>query len=285
MRTKIGIIGQGFVGNAIYEGLKNHHEVCTFDIDKTRSMCKSLGAVVKRSRVIFVCLPTPMNEDGSCDISIVKTAIEKINRESIRLKSSRVVVIKSTIPPGTTAEINKCLTNVDVVFSPEFLTEANSVDDFKNQGRIILGGSRRATSSVKMLFQKAFPDAVIVKTTPHVAEMVKYITNCFLASKVIFANQMYETCKKLKVSYPKVVECAVLDDRIGASHLQVPGPDGQYGFGGHCFPKDIMATINFSNNAGAYSDFLQFVWDKNIQIREDLDWQRMIGRAVVEKKI
>ncbi len=287
-KFNIGIIGQGFVGSAIREGLKNFYKVSTYDIDETKSN-QTLERVCLDSDIIFVCLPTPMRKDGSCDTRILERAIDNIEQTCIqfgRHQSRPIIVIKSTVTPGTTERIS--LKYIDsypemiICFSPEFLTEANSFDDFKNQTRIIIGGPRPATGVIKQMFRKAFPTIPIIKTGARTAEMVKYFTNCFLASKVTYANQMFQICSNNEIDYDKVCEYALYDERIGKSHLAVPGPDGDLGFGGHCFPKDLSAMINFSNVAGVESDFLKAVKDYNDKCRTTRDWEKMKGRAVSE---
>lgn len=131
----IGIIGQGFVGNAIYQKFKNYFEVKTFDLDKSKS--NSTEQETLNNEIVFICLPTPMRRDGRCETSIVEKAVKKCAEFGI----TKTAVIKSTVPPGTTAKINSLYPNLDVVFNPEFLTEANAVDDFNNQNRIIFGRS------------------------------------------------------------------------------------------------------------------------------------------------
>ena len=277
---KIGIVGQGFVGSAIREGLKNFYKVCTYDIDPEK--CNSTHEKVSTtSDIIFVCLPTPMRPDGSCDTRILEMAIEKINAEckNDSIQNRPTLVIKSTIPPGTTDRINNT-SLLSVCFSPEFLTEANSFDDFKNQTRIIIGGPD--AKKVKRMFRKPFPRIPIVVTKSETAEMVKYFTNCFLASKVIFANQMYEICKESEIDYDKVCEYALYDTRIGKSHLAVPGPDGDLGFGGHCFPKDLAAMIYFASQNKAESEFFKQVTSSNEKYRSNKDWLKMKGRAISE---
>ena len=195
MDCTIGIVGQGFVGSAIREGLSGFYEIATYDLRQELRNCDSLCELVCRSDFIFVCLPTPMREDGSCHIGILENVVKDISEicESNGF-TNRIVIVKSTVPPGTTSMLeNKC-ENITVVFSPEFLTEANSFDDFKNQSRIIVGGPRPASSKVKTMFRKAFPTIPIIKTGTKTAEMVKYFTNCFLATKVTFANQMFQIC-------------------------------------------------------------------------------------------
>ena len=281
----IGIIGQGFVGSAIREGLKNFYNIKTYDIDKEK--CNSTHQeVCNGSDVIFICVPTPMRKSGECDTRILEDAIKKVNSACIAdvNKNRPVLVIKSTIPPGTTKKLNKIATVLDVCFSPEFLTEANSYDDFKNQSRIIIGyeGSvkKAAAKKVKYMFSKPFPNIPIVITDWSTAEMVKYFTNCFLATKVTFANQMYEICQAANIDYDKVCEYALYDNRIGKSHLAVPGPDGDYGFGGHCFPKDLAAMVAFGENLHAETGLLKEIEMLNDYYRTNKDWEKMKGRAV-----
>ena len=235
----IGIIGQGFVGNAIYQKFKNYYDVLTFDIKGVIHCNSTLEEINENCNIIFVCLPTPMNADGSCNVSIVESVLNDLEILSSLEQEEKIIVIKSTIPPNTTKKWNKEYTFLDIVFSPEFLTEANAVSDFNNQTRIILGGDKIPTTKLKPIFAKAFPKATIIKTDSTYAEMIKYVTNSFLATKVSFANEMYQICKGLDVDYDKVIEYACYDERLGKSHWSVPGPDGDFGYGGHCFPKDV----------------------------------------------
>ena len=281
MSGSVGIVGQGFVGNAIYEGLINFFTIETFDIDAhQRSSCENmLDLIDKSEEIVFVCVPTPMTPEGECDISVVKSVVLKIDEVAKILDKKIVAVIKSTVPPGTTDFLNQLCTFTSCVFSPEFLTEANSVEDFKTQTRIILGGNGAKT--VKRMFRKPFPSIPIIVTKAETAEMIKYFTNAFLATKVIFANEMYEICQKCGVDYDKVSEYALYDERIGKSHLAVPGPDGDRGFGGHCFPKDMSALIYFAESHGVSPGLFKKVLDVNDELRTDRDWERMKGRAVV----
>ena len=275
---KIGIVGQGFVGTALNEGLKQYFQIETYDINKT-STCESLIDLSKKSDVIFICLPTPMKKNGSCHIDIV----EKVVSDLHYINNCKTVVIKSTIPPGTTETWNEIYYNIQIVFNPEFLTEANSIEDFKNQNRIILGGPRPGTTIVKRIFAKAFPKVPIIKTGSTTAEMVKYFINCFLATKVSFANEMYQICEALNIDYDKVTEYAIYDERIGKSHLNVPGPDGDFGYGGHCFPKDVKALIKLAENFMVIPEMLNATDTKNNSVRTNKDWENMLGRAVIKK--
>ena len=277
---KIGIIGQGYVGTAVREIMSNYYEIQTFDIDEKKSDTGSISELVTNNDIIFVCVPTPMKKDGSCDTSIVEDVVEKINFVG---KDDTLVVIKSTIPPGTTNKLNKKYNYLSVVFNPEFLTEANFIEDFKNQDRIIIGGPRPATSIMKMIYSKAFPNAHIIKTGSMTAEMVKYTTNTFLATKVSFANEIKMVCDKLNIDYDKVVEYAVHDDRLGKSHWSVPGPDGKLGFGGSCFPKDLNALIHLAGELELCTEVLMGAWNTNLKVRPEQDWKELTGRAVTEE--
>ena len=161
------------------------------------------------------------------------------------------------------------------------MTEANSIEDFKNQNRIILGGPRPATTKVIRIFKKAFPRVNIIKTGSTIAEMVKYFTNCFLATQVSFANDMYDICGGLGIDYDKVLEYSLHDNRIGNTHLEVPGPDGDRGFGGHCFPKDLNALIKLAESIGLEPQILECVKSTNDNVRENRDWEQQKGRAVI----
>tara|TARA_B100001094_G_scaffold277411_1_gene286239 strand:+ start:1952 stop:2800 length:849 start_codon:yes stop_codon:yes gene_type:complete len=281
---KIGIIGQGFVGTAVKEGLKQFYEIDTFDLDKTKRDVDYIEDIIDRNNIIFVCLPTPMNQDGSCNTDIVEGVIGELDNLALtRQCSNRVVIIKSTIPPGTTERLNKECKHIQVVFNPEFLTEANFIEDFKNQDRIIIGGPRPASTKVRQLFYKAFPKAHIIKTHSTIAEMVKYTTNTFLATKVSFANEMKMICDKLKIDYDKVTEYATLDDRLGKSHWSVPGPDGKLGFGGSCFPKDVNALIHLAGELELCTEVLMGAWNTNLRVRPEEDWKELKGRAVVDE--
>ena len=273
---KVGIIGQGFVGSAIREGLKGFYEVLTYDTD-TSKCNSSHKEVCTECEIIFVCVPTPMRKSGECDTRILQGAVNEISEQCKVSGKTPVLVVKSTVPPGTTDSISS-KTSLKVCFSPEFLTEANSFDDFKNQSRIIIGGE--GAKKVKQMFRKPFPNIPIVVTKTQTAEMVKYYTNCFLATKVTFANQMYDICENLDIDYDKVSEYALLDKRIGKSHLAVPGPDGDRGYGGHCFPKDVAAMTYLGKSNDTRVRFLQSVEKENEAYRTVEDWKKMKGRAV-----
>jgi len=286
---RVGIIGQGFVGTALKEAFSPHYEVLTYDkFRDDLSTHKSAADISHKCEAIFVCVPTPMNPDGSCSTSIVDSVCEEISGdnptwEGIEFSAAeRIIVIKSTVPPGTTQQKNHS-SEGEFVFNPEFLIERSATEDFKNTKRIILGGPKQATLALRQFYSKVFPDANITETDSTTAELVKYITNCFLAVKVSIANEFSSLCSELKVDYSKVIEYATQDERLGKSHWEVPGPDGKKGFGGSCFPKDLNAIIAVAESLSLSMDTLRGAWDTNLKVRPDRDWEQLKGRAVVDE--
>lgn len=325
-RKTIGVIGYGFVGQAVARGLCDCVDVIVYDNDpekgwkwfmsgeETKDFLQpekgiEFSYLVRKASIIFVCVPTPMQPDGSCDTSIVEGIVESLNKESMGLASARpaeqrpTVVIKSTVPPGTTARLQVSNCMVDLVFNPEFLTEVNSERDFAEQDRVILGvaevskSSMAAAEKVADLYrefgivrnienQKKNPNASwgsprIDVCTSTEAEMVKYLTNCFLAVKVSLANEFAQVCEKVEANWETVWVMASLDERLGVTHWAVPGPDGHKGFGGSCFPKDICGMIQFMGEHEVLPDTLVGAWETNLAVRPERDWEDLKGRAVV----
>jgi len=274
----VGIIGQGFVGSALKESFSPHYKVYTYDkMEKDLSTHKSINDLSKVCELLFVCVPTPMKEDGSCDISIVKDVVQR----ACSTGRKNIIAIKSTVPPNTTKHLQILCQDSDIVFNPEFLLERQAEDDFKNTTRVILGGPRPATTRLKQFYSKIFPKADIIKTDSTIAEMVKYLTNSFLAVKVSFANEIYNICNSLDIDYDKVIEYALYDKRLGQSHWSVPGPDGHYGFGGSCFPKDINALMHLAQTLCIKANTINGAWNTNLMARPEKDWELLKGRAVV----
>jgi UDPglucose 6-dehydrogenase len=240
MKNTIGIIGQGFVGETLYYKFKNYYNVLTFDIDNSKS--NSTLVKVKNCKIIFLCLPTPMDIDGSCDLSILEEVIKQID------KPNKILVIKSTIIPGSTDYFNKKYES-DFIFNPEFLREKFAKSDFEKQSHIILGGVKNIALKIKSIYKKVFKNKKIVITDAITSEMVKYTINTFLAVKVSYANEINGLCNKLSLSYEELMKIAKFDSRIGDSHWNVPGHDGDYGYGGalpskrpKCTYKSIRST-------------------------------------------
>lgn len=276
---KLGIAGGGFVGNALKEGFGDHFEVLTYDKDPNRSEVAGLGVLVTLCEgPIFVCVPTPMMPTGYCDLNIVREVVENLNDEAGKRGKTVVVVIKSTVPPGTCDWLNKRFLSVRCVFNPEFLVERTAVEDFKNQDRIILGGDDEdAVKLVRHVYMQAFPNTPVLKTSARNAEFVKYFINCFLSVKVAFCNEMWQMCQKMGADYDHVTELVATDKRIGTSHLNVPGPDGHLGFGGKCFCKDLNAMMSEARSLGVDPKVMRGAWEKNLEVRPEKDWEKIPG--------
>tara|TARA_Y100000389_G_C17460368_1_gene521248 strand:+ start:1480 stop:2310 length:831 start_codon:yes stop_codon:yes gene_type:complete len=272
----IGIVGLGYVGKAVEAAFTDKYKILSYDINQKCSE-KDLKSVVENADVIFVCVPTPMQKNGSCFIDILSNVIKDINNFNLQ----KDVVIKSTIPPSTSKKLQEDNTNINIIFNPEFMTEANFYRDFLDQKRVILSGKN--LDKVEQLYSINFPNAEIIKLPYGEAEVIKYFSNTFLATKVSFANEMYSLCSKLGIDYKQVVSTLILDERIGNSHLAVPGPDGKLGFGGSCFPKDFAALIHIFKENDVSSPILDAVWKRNNKIdRSEKDWKKLKGRAVVD---
>ena len=246
MSYRIGIIGGGFVGGAMYENFKGVFDVHVWDINEEKRTIKTFESFVDWSDIIFVCVPTPMKESGECDTSIVEDVIAKISKIDRR----KYVVIKSTVTPGTTESLAEAY-SMNIGFNPEFLTEANAHNDFRFQPLIVLGTDDQGINAVLSQIYSEFNTKVenaayVVSRTTKEAELFKYLANSFLATKVIFANEFKLLCDKADVDYNRIAEVAVLDKRLGKTHWKVPGPDGKLGFGGSCFPKDTSALLHYS---------------------------------------
>lgn len=307
MDKTIGIIGQGFVGTAIREGMKHVYHIETYDkFCKDKSTCDSLEELCNKTDVIFLCVPTPMFEDGSCDISIVKGCVKEISEISEHMSIQHTVCLKSTIPPGTTQTLQSMVSNILLVHQPEFLTEKNANKDFKDQKFIVVGGEEKARSRIVDVYKESFPNVPITKCSSRESETVKYFINNFLSVKVALAAEFYEICHNADIDYDSVMEIVKKDKRVGDSHWQVPGPmpmDGlkpgdvnprlglkekngklySWAFSGSCFCKDINAMISWCKEHNMQSEMLSAAWDKNVRIRPEKDWESLVDRACSKK--
>lgn len=270
----IGIIGFGFVGEAQSYAFAPVSNVKVYDVDDKKAT-HSLVEVVKQD-FVFVCLPTPMKENGEQDLSILYNFFDSIKNEDI---SNNIFILKSTVLPGTTKDLMDKY-KIKIVFSPEFLTEKNSKLDILTQTRIIIGGEDLIANEVKRLFYNRFGEKHYILTDSTSAEVIKYMCNNFLSVKVSFVNEYFDLSNKLNCDWKKVIEGFISDPRIGQSHTNTPGPDGKRGFGGTCFPKDINAMISFSENNGIEMRTIKSAWETNLKIRPEQDWKNLKGRAV-----
>jgi UDPglucose 6-dehydrogenase len=315
MISTIGIIGQGFVGTAVRKGFNKSFNVATYDkkdLDYVHVWSKG-GESVAPSKVavscgygavavllnreivdgpIFVCLPTPMREDGSCDTSIVESVLSVTNERAT--KYHPLIVIKSTMPLGMTDKYQDKFKHLRLCFSPEFLTEANADSDFANQDRIICGVPDTPDTvemysyyeEYRSICEAVFPTARFEMRPALYAECVKYFTNCALACRVSLANEFSQIVRALveedaDTAYLDIIAEVCNDSRVGLSHWLVPGPDGRLGFGGSCFPKDLNALIHIAKSLGVDPKCLSAAWEKNLEVRPGKDWEKLKGRAVV----
>mgnify|MGYP001193652247 FL=1 len=281
-KVSIGIIGKGFVGTAVAHGFSHQTgygaDIKIYDANPEKSQ-NTLEDTVNNSEFIFLSVPTPADKDGFNDLSIVKSVLKNI--DSVCTSPDNIILVRSTVVPGTTRDLQKKFPNLRLVFNPEFLTERSASFDFINQTRVILGGEKNYTQRVKYLYKHRFGDYLpVIETNFETAEMIKYMNNLFFATKVSFLNEMKLLGDKVGVNWNEAVDGFVLDGRVGHSHLSVPGPDGKFGFGGSCFPKDIQALIKFGDLKGVDMNVLKGAWKTNLHVRPERDWEKLKGRAV-----
>lgn len=315
-KATVGQVGYGFIGNSVVELFRPYCTVLVYDKagyegkrePQGAHLCNTLDSVVQDSEVIFVAVPTPMKSSGECHTGIVESVIQDIQNSALKLGrdlGSFIVVIKSTVPPGFTRKMQDKYA-MRILFSPEFLTEANAVNDFKTANRVLLGGDLEDARVVFKYFEGVWPSRIvgpafdpthpdgpvqIVQCESEVAEFVKLSTNVHLTSRVMISNEIYLLCQKLGVNYEDVKLLTQLDRRIGLSHMNVPGPDGHLGYGGHCFVKDTQNLAFLSEKLGTSNvgpdgmgtSLFRALHDRNLEVREDRDWEAQKGRAVIDE--
>ena len=263
---KIGIFGGGVVGSALENGLKRGHEVYVYDKFKEKNQLED----VLFCSVIFFCLPTPMLKSGKIELDCLEEMIAKTEEH---VKEGTICVIKSTAVSGTTRKFQEKYPRLNWAFCPEFLTDINSKDDFINTQRIVIGTDEAKTFiELHKIFKEAQFTCPIKWTTLETAEFVKYFSNVLLATKVSLANEMYQVAKRIGVDYDEAKELLLMDNRFGKTHLDVPGYDGDNGFGGKCFPKDLNAFCYLARELGYTPYLLEEVWRTNLRVRTDHDW-------------
>ena len=229
---KIAIVGHGFVGKAVDYGFTSVHiEKKIIDPNYGTSVEELL---VWKPDFTFVCVPTPMMQDGDINTTILDEVMKTLDQVT------GIIVIKSTVTPNVIDKYN-------VVYNPEFLTEKSACEDFINAQFHIIGGDPAESLALEKLYEdySLCNPCPMYKMTKAEASFVKYGINCFLATKVTFFNQLYDTCNSHGANFNKVVRAIGADKRVGVSHTKVPGFDGKQGYGGACFPKDTAALFNF----------------------------------------
>jgi len=281
--STIGIIGYGYVGHSVEYGFVDHdrergfepkHQVLIYD--KYKNM-HDLSEVLSKSEIIFICLPTPYDESElRIDLSIIESVMGEICPKIA--DKGKVVVIKSTVAPGTTRRYAEMYPGVPFSMNPEFLTESNYLQDFLHPYRIVVGADNDwVAQKVIDLYRTCFPSATIICMSTVAAEIVKYQANVMLASKVALANIFYDLCKAENVNYDDVKKAVALDKRIGSSHLDVTT---ERGFGGKCFPKDLGAIIGCCKELGVDCKLLEEIHAYNLRIRKVRDWHEIAGATV-----
>lgn len=271
----IGVIGYGYVGRATGEGLATNPKNKIFWFDKFKDSPNTIDEVIEKSEFIFIAVPTPIFEDYSgMDMSIVIGVIDEVAPKIEG--TNKILIIKSTSLPGTTRKMAKKYPNVNFVMNPEFLTQENANRDFLKPFRTIIGAEtkdvgERMVNLYSTILPKDQPYFIMDTVS---AEVAKYMSNLVLASKVILANEFYELSHKVGANYLDVKKGVEADPRIG-THLGAPGPDGDMGFGGACFPKDTIGILGIAKTLKVDMSVLQAVWDKNLKVRKNKDWEEM----------
>jgi UDPglucose 6-dehydrogenase len=262
MKTKIAVIGMGFVGGAIHNSLVDNEDVELLAIDPAKGWNASYKDI-KDFDAVFVCVPSPQNKDGSADTGILETVLYVLGT----VLFTGVIISKVTAPPNMYQHLQQMYPNL--IHAPEFLTAANAFDDYLHGTFSIIGGSTTAYRNEAERVIKISQPGIhsVVHCSIGEASLAKYTINSFLATKVIFMNEMERIAKSSGMNWQKVASAIRQDNRIGHSHLQVPGPDGAYGFGGMCFPKDTSALLKYAEHLGENLSVLATAVNKNAEIR------------------
>lgn len=266
---KVGIIGLGYVGNAVLRLFKHREDI--YDIRTfTRGDNEVQQAQVDDCDLAIVCVPTPMKEDGSCDLT-------EIHNVFSWLQNVPLIIIKSTIPPSTTEALKKKY-KMKIVFSPEYIGEGKYFVDHTKYPHPtemiyhkfqIFGGDKSDTSAAIQYFYPIMGASVeYLQTDSKTAEMVKYVINSWGATKVTFFNEIFEICNALKLSFEEVRELVLKDTRIEPMHTMV-FKDSR-GFGGKCFPKDVNAMYKWSKKNGYDAEFIKAILDSNNRFRGEV---------------
>ena len=273
--NKLSILGCGFVGKGAYHGFSPYFDIKIYD--KYIKGYDTLEDTVNHSEILFICVPTPYKPNYEQDLSCIYDVVNSIQKIT---SESKIVIIKSTIVPGTTRKLQNEFPNLRFVFNPEFLTERTFVNDFLNQTRIILGGKDSNDETLKIVeetYKIRFKYTPVLKVKFEEAELVKYMCNCYFATKVIFLNQIYKICENIGIEYETVRQLFVGDQRITDSHTKVPGFDQKMGVGGKCFPKDLKSFIFWCESNNFDCDILKVVDEVNERVREHKDWLEIKG--------
>jgi len=251
---KIGILGLGVVGGAVYSGfLELGHEMTFYDPAKEGSKFEH----VLCTEICFICVPTPPDSDGFCDVTIVEESVNKLNDN----KYEGIVAIKSTVVPGTTEKLARNYPNLKICFVPEFLRERSALIDFiENHDLCVIGTDSKECFEIVKKAHGSYPQNFKMVTRTE-AELVKYYNNIYNATLIILANSFYEVCKELGASYDDVKNSLVLRDHINDCYLQCN--NNFRGFGGVCLPKDTLAIAKLVKKLGLDIGFFETILKEN----------------------
>lgn len=249
---RMGFVGYGYVGRGTAHAFESVAEVAYHDPALAGS--RALAALCRWSDALVVCVPTPMGPGGAPDLGVVHETMVGL----ADLGVTAPVLLKSTVPPGTSAELARRLPGLKLVFNPEFLRERHHLDDARAPSRIVLGWTssidRPVRAAVRALFHRRFRDVPLIELDATQAELLKYASNALFGVKVSFANEMDDLANRLGVEWEPIRKALVLDPRVGDGHLAVPGPDGERGYGGSCLPKDMAALLAVAAREGVNLD-------------------------------
>jgi UDPglucose 6-dehydrogenase len=262
MMTKVGIVGAGFVGSAIAEAMD--HGFCGLTIVDPAKGYNNTYQDLLDCDGVFVCVPSPQSDDGTCDTSILEDVLSNL----AKINYQGVIISKCTAPPDVYEQLNDLYPNL--IHAPEFLTAANAKSDYINGKFAMIGGRvgiyQREAERLIRIGQGLLGDNVVHCSIGE-ASLAKYTINCFMSTKVVFMNELYQLAQAMNLNYDNVAAMIKMDHRIGSSHLQVPGPDGSCGFGGACFPKDTSAMLKFAEQYNTPLNVLDAAVKKNTLLR------------------
>lgn len=257
--AKIGFIGLGFVGEAIRNNYDSGFYKICIDTDVSRGYVGTYAEIMD-AEGIFVCVPSPQRSDGSCNTDILETVLSNLK------DYKGVIISKVTATPDVYERLGRQYPNL--VHVPEFLTAANAVIDYQNENWAIIGGNVLAYQhEAERIIRYTKPQADIVHCAIGEASLVKYCINSFLSTKVVFMNEVATIAQHNGYDWNRIRRMIALDHRIGQSHMQVPGPDGHYGFGGMCFPKDTSALLYYAKSINVSLNVLNEAVKKNTLLR------------------
>jgi UDPglucose 6-dehydrogenase len=251
---KIGLLGRGTVGKAVYEGLEYlGHEMSFFDPAYEGSKLDD----VLNTDCVFICVPTEQAANGDCDTSIVDKVVKQLAENNY----SGLVSIKSTVVPGTTKRLQEAYPNLRMSMVPEFLRAKSALADFVyNHDLLVVGCNTKEDADLIVEIHGSFPEN-IARVTPTEAEVIKYFNNVHHAMSVTFANITYEVCNKLDANYMNVYKAITKRDCINPAYLMA-NPNMR-GYGGHCLPKDTSAWNNLIKKLGLDFGLIQSVINDN----------------------